>query len=76
MRTASLFKNGQNQAIRLPKAYEFDGVKEVDLRKEGDALIITPHRKSWASLLQTEKADNDYLADREEILDPEYRVEL
>ena len=41
-----------------------------------DPLIITPHRKSWTSFLQTEKADDNYLTDREEILDPEQRVEL
>ncbi len=28
MRTASLFKNGKNQAVRLPKEFEFDDVTE------------------------------------------------
>ncbi|MCK4504706.1 MAG: AbrB/MazE/SpoVT family DNA-binding domain-containing protein, partial [Candidatus Aegiribacteria sp.] len=25
MKTAKLFKNGRSQAVRLPKAYRFDG---------------------------------------------------
>jgi antitoxin VapB len=31
--TAKLFKNGRSQAVRLPKAYRFDGT-EVDIRKD------------------------------------------
>ncbi len=34
MATASLFKNGRNQAVRLPKELEFVGVSEVEIRKE------------------------------------------
>ena len=76
MCTAALFKNGQNQAIRLPKEYSFEGVKKVDLYKEGETLIIKPHRKSWKSFLKTEKADRDYLMERDNIVVDENRVKL
>lgn len=35
--------NGMSQAVRLPKAFRFEG-KEVYIRKEGDAVILTPKR--------------------------------
>jgi antitoxin VapB len=38
-RKASLFRNGRNQAVRIPKEFEFSG-KEVLVRKEGKRLII------------------------------------
>ncbi len=40
-RTASLFRNGRNQAVRIPREFEFEGT-EVTLRKEGTRLIIDP----------------------------------
>ncbi len=40
-RTASLFRNGRNQALRIPREFEFEGT-EVVLRKEGTRLIIEP----------------------------------
>ena len=75
MRTASLFKNGKNQAVRLPKEFEFDGVTEVEISKEGESIVLTPKRKSWMSLLETEIADADFLVDRPDILE-EGRLEL
>jgi antitoxin VapB len=75
MRTASLFKNGKNQAVRLPKEFEFDGVTEVEISKEGESIVLTPKRKSWMSLLETGIADADFLVDRPDILE-EGRVEL
>jgi len=75
MRTASLFKNGKNQAVRLPKEFEFDGVTEVEISKEGESIVLTPRRKSWISLLETDIADADFLIDRPDILE-DGRVEL
>jgi len=47
MRTAALFINGKNQAVRLPKEFEFEGVTEVEICKEGESIVLTPKRKSW-----------------------------
>ncbi len=62
MFTASVFKNGANKAIRIPKQLEFNA-KEVSIEKDGDRLIITPlyARKTWASLAQTEPASDDFI---------------
>lgn len=38
-RTVSLFRNGRNQAIRIPVEFELPG-EEATIRKEGDRLII------------------------------------
>lgn len=44
-RHASLFRNGRNQAVRIPREFELEGT-EVLIRKEGDRLILTPLRKN------------------------------
>jgi antitoxin VapB len=49
---AKVFQSGNSQAVRLPKDFRFD-VDEVEVSREGDALILRPkHNTSrrWASL--------------------------
>jgi len=43
-RRVRLFRNGRNQALRIPRDLELEG-DEAILRKEGDRLIIEPIRK-------------------------------
>ncbi|MGH7821432.1 MAG: antitoxin [Candidatus Binatia bacterium] len=44
---AKLFKNGRSQAVRLPREFRFKG-KEVNIRREGDAIILEPiTRRTW-----------------------------
>lgn len=40
-RRVSLFKNGSNQAVRIPRDFELPGDEAV-IRKEGDRLILEP----------------------------------
>lgn len=40
-RHVSLFRNGRNQAIRIPREFELAGTEAI-IRKEGDRLIIEP----------------------------------
>ena len=40
-RHVKLFKNGRNQAVRIPRAFELPG-KDAIIRKEGRRLIIEP----------------------------------
>lgn len=40
-RKVSLFRNGRNQAVRIPVGFELPGDEAV-MRKEGDRLIIEP----------------------------------
>jgi antitoxin VapB len=47
-RRVRLFKNGRNQAVRIPRELELPG-EEAIIRKEGERLIIEPAQP--ASLL-------------------------
>jgi len=67
--TTKLFRNGQSQAVRIPKAFQFVGIDEVIIRKQGDAVIITPRRKTWLSLAETGEADADFMAERPELME-------
>ena len=40
-RHVKIFKNGRNQAVRIPREFEFPG-EDALMRKEGDRLIIEP----------------------------------
>jgi antitoxin VapB len=40
-RTVSLFRNGANQALRIPKEFELPG-KEALIHREGNRLVIEP----------------------------------
>ena len=52
MQTAKLFKNGQSQAVRLPKEFRMAG-KEVYIKKQGEAIVLLPKEKSWAPLFES-----------------------
>jgi len=41
MTTAKLFKHGGSQAVRLPKAFRFEGT-EVIIEKRGEEVILKP----------------------------------
>lgn len=40
-RRVKLFKNGRNQAVRIPRELELPG-EEAIIRKEGDRIILEP----------------------------------
>ena len=44
MVTAKLFKTGGSQAVRLPKAFRFEGT-EVVIEKRGDEVVLKPKRR-------------------------------
>ena len=46
---AKLFTHGGSQAVRLPKAFRFEG-SEVYVRRDGDKVILEPVLADWASL--------------------------
>lgn len=57
-RTAALFKSNRNQAVRIPKDFEFpEGVKEVIIRKVGDELHITTKEGLWDDFFATPGID-------------------
>jgi antitoxin VapB len=52
-RHVKLFKNGRNQAVRIPREFELPG-EDAIMRKEGDKLIIEPAApKSLLAVLAT-----------------------
>ncbi len=42
-RRVKLFRNGRNQAVRIPREFELPG-REAVMRREGERLIIEPVR--------------------------------
>ncbi len=48
MRTAKIFKNGNSQAVRLPKEFQFDA-DEVEILRRGSEVIL---RKKSENLKQ------------------------
>jgi antitoxin VapB len=73
-RRVRLFRNGRNQAVRIPRGYELPG-KDAILRKEGEKLIVEPvPAKSLLSVLASLAPINEEFP---EIADPHPRtVEL
>ncbi len=52
-RHVKLFKNGRNQAVRIPREFELPG-EDAIMRKEGERLIIEPAPpKSLLAVLAT-----------------------
>jgi antitoxin VapB len=50
---AKLFRSGGSQAVRLPKKYRFD-CTEVEVSREGDAVILRPLPAApWSRLRAT-----------------------
>lgn len=45
VRTASLFRNGRSQAVRIPKEFEFEGDEVLITRDEKGKLIMEEIRK-------------------------------
>lgn len=40
-RHVAIFRNGRNQAIRIPREFELEGTEAI-MRQDGDRLIIEP----------------------------------
>ena len=69
MRRVSIFKNNTNQAIRIPKDMQFDGVTELEIRREGDTILLRPARPNWTSFANEPAADQDFLAERHDVVE-------
>lgn len=60
-RHVRLFRNGRNQAVRIPREFELPGDEAV-MRKEGDRLVIeaVPPRSLLAVLAALPDLDEDF----------------
>lgn len=63
---AKLFTNGRSQAVRLPKAFRFEGVREVSLERDGDAVILRPVATRSIERLVSSLARFEALPEREQ----------
>ena len=71
-RRVRLFRNGRNQAVRIPREFELPG-REAILQKVGNRLILEPvRRKSLLEVLaaMTPLAPGDEFPDVDETLAP------
>jgi antitoxin VapB len=60
-RHVKLFKNGRNQAVRIPRQFDLPG-EEAIMHRDGDRLIIeaVPRRSLLAVLAELSPLDEDF----------------
>ncbi|WP_435103480.1 antitoxin [Arhodomonas sp. AD133] len=75
-RRVHLFRNGRNQALRIPREFELEG-NEAIIRREGDHLVIEPvgHRRLLSILDELPELDEPF-PDIDEGLGPPDDVEF
>ncbi len=49
MQKAKIFKNGQSEAVRLPKGFRFN-TDEVFIHKVGNTVVLIPKEDAWQNL--------------------------
>ena len=67
--TAKLFQNGKSQAVRLPKEFRFENLKEVFIKKvDGVVMLIPKSDKSvWENMFDNlDNFSDDFLDSRDE----------
>ena len=75
-RRVRLFRNGRNQAVRIPVEFELPGT-EAMLRREGGALVLEPlDRPTLLSVLDSLEPIPDEFPDIDEGLTPLRDVKL
>ncbi len=66
MKIAKLFKNGQSQAVRLPKEFRFEG-DWVFIKKTGVVITLIPAKNAWEPLINSlQKFSDDFMSDRDQ----------
>jgi len=65
-RRAAIFRNGRNQAVRLPQGPCLSARREGSAGEPpGDAIVLSPVRRDWASFFELDTAvSEDFLAPR------------
>jgi len=64
---AKLFKNGQSQAVRLPKEYRFENQEEIFIKKVGDGvLLMSKNDKTiWNHMFERlDEFSSDFMSER------------
>jgi antitoxin VapB len=73
-RHVKLFRNGRNQAVRIPVEFELPG-DEAIMHRDGDRLVIEPVRKrGLVALLKSMKPIEESLPEIDDPVPPPERV--
>lgn len=64
MQQAKLFRNGQSQAVRLPKEFRFEGDR-VAIKRVGKAVVLLPYNEPWSTLFDAlTQFSSDFMDER------------
>lgn len=77
MKTAKIFRNGQSQAIRLPKEFRVKG-SEVFIKKQGIFIVLIPNDENiWETFFESlHSFSDDFMSVRNQPLEQQDRKEL
>ncbi len=65
--TAKLFQNGQSQAVRLPKEFRFENLKEVFIKKIDGMVVLIPKENNsvWDTMFDNlDNFSDDFMQTR------------
>ena len=65
--TAKIFKNGQSQAVRLPKEFRFENQEELFIKKSGDGVLLLPKNDKtvWDHMFDSlHEFSDDFMSER------------
>jgi antitoxin VapB len=73
-RHVKIFRNGRNQAVRIPVEFELPG-DEAIMHRDGDRLVIEPVRKrGLVALLKSMKSIDEDFPEIDDPMPPPERV--
>jgi antitoxin VapB len=76
MRTTTVFKSGNSQAVRLPKDFQIDA-REVEIFRRGDEIVLRRVPKSLAAAFDLLAAmPDDFMAEGRQDAPPQAREGL
>lgn len=64
---AKLFKNGQSQAVRLPKEFRFENQEELFIKRVEDGVILMPKndKSAWEHMFERlDEFSDDFMQTR------------
>ena len=67
--TVKLFQNGQSQAVRLPKEFRFENLKEVFIKKINGMVVLIPKsdKTVWDTMFDNlDNFSDDFMQTRTE----------
>ena len=67
--TAKIFQNGQSQAVRLPKEFRFENMKEVFIKKINGMVVLIPKsdKTVWDAMFESlDDFSDDFMPSRTE----------